>query len=272
MPLLYPKNPDHHDLLPSDIWKIRPAVEAVIELRFPDILAIMAKPPVEYQDCIIQKYPIFSLTKELLKNSLHQAYNAPQTDSPAGDLARKYFFSAKDDLWFINLTCSSLAVGTKKFTSLEDFLDRLQAPMNALQKIYHPPFFERLSFRVMDNFCQPNLGLQPLPWSDLLSPWILGILANENLAPQIKNHFSANLMDIGGNSMAAVISATGLPGLNDDQAPELTFTVDWELYNNSRLSTDDVIDLVKDFYEYSNSLFFSIITEKLHNNLILNTL
>ncbi|MDR1395132.1 MAG: TIGR04255 family protein [Deltaproteobacteria bacterium] len=265
-------DPDDHPH--GDTWKIRPSLQAAVTLGFPEVLAVMARPPVEYQDSIIKQFPVFSLSRDLPLDRMPPVKIPGYVSGADPSHADKnYYFSSADDQWYLNLSVSSLSLGTMKYTTIQDYLERLEDPVRALTKIYRPPFYRSVSFRVLDSICPSLLGLPEVPWDELLKPWVLGLLANPVLAPLVRDYTCSALLNIGSASWARVTGGLVLePEKEDSRRFNPAFQVDTCLFFQYRQSLDEVLETFRTFYSYANEIFHSIITEKLYNNLILGML
>ena len=122
--------------------------EVICQLRFPEILVIGAKPPVEFQEAIRADYPGYSSRMEA---------PAPKVTGVPGNLSLQnqpavvnYQFLSADGAWRVNLTAKFISLATSRYTSWEEFAAKLDKPLAAFIKIYKPAYFERIGLRYVN--------------------------------------------------------------------------------------------------------------------------
>ena len=125
-----------------------PLAQVICQLRFPEILAISANPPVAFQEAIRSEYPAFARRQEMLP---------PRVTGAPGNLTvqkqesvTNYQFSSPDGIWRVNLTGTFLSLSCSKYTSWEEFAARLDKPLAAFIQIYKPAYFERVGLRYLN--------------------------------------------------------------------------------------------------------------------------
>ena len=112
--------------------------EVICQLRFPEILAIGAKPPVDFQEAIRAHYPQYSSRMES---------PTPKLTGVPGNLSLQnqppvtnYQFVSADGLWRVNLTQKFSSLSCARYTGWEDFAANLDKPPGGL----HPDLQARL--------------------------------------------------------------------------------------------------------------------------------
>ena len=157
---------------PKVVYGKNPLDSVVAEVRFPPILRIETEIPAKFQDGLAGEFPIFRefnpinlAPPELMK--LFQSANIFPT-------ARTFTFSSLDNEWSLALNRESLSLTCRKYTRWDDFQRKLDKPVEALLKTYEPQFFARLGLRYRDVISRERLGLQGVPWHQLLTPGIVG--------------------------------------------------------------------------------------------------
>ena len=93
--------------------------EVICQLRFPEILAIGAKPPVDFQEAIRADYPQYSSRMEA---------PAPKLTGVPGNLSLQnqpavinHQFVSADGVWRVNLTSKFISLACSRYTGWEDF-------------------------------------------------------------------------------------------------------------------------------------------------------
>jgi len=148
------------------IYKHNPLVEVVCQLRFPPILKISHQEPVEFQDRIRVKYPLFETTKVQLPSEISQMVQ--QLGLPLqSDIA--YSFKSEDQRWSLSITKDFIALATSSYERYEQFKQRLEEAIEIFESIYKPSFYTRLGLRYQDLIIRSKLGIEDKDWSELIA-------------------------------------------------------------------------------------------------------
>ena len=164
---------------PRRLLKRNQLMEVICQFRFPEILAIAAKPPVDFQEAIRDEFPQFSARKEIPAPKIagtpgnFSLQNQPETIN--------YQFAAADGSWRVNLTSKFISLACSRYTSWEDFAQKLDRPLAAFIQIYKPAYYERVGLRYINAFSRKDLDLEGVPFRELLQPCYLGILGEEDV-------------------------------------------------------------------------------------------
>lgn len=249
------------------IYKKNPLIEVVCQLRFPRILSINEKEPVDFQEKIRREYPLLNVQTEQEQQFTFDAVAKDSMPMPRmlqGESNKNYQFSSDDGIWRVNLTSRFLAVSTSKYTTWEAFKSRMENPLSALVSIYNPAFYERVGLRYIDAFNREELGLEGNPWHELIQPFALGLLSNPDVCEEIKGYSSIAEMPIEGGASARINTALGyVNGVNDNYTNKLSFIVDSDLYFG-KIQIDDLREALETLHGTSTKLIRALITEKLH--------
>ena len=123
---------------PRRFLKKKQLMEVICQFRFPEILAIAAKPPVDFQEAIRDEFPQYSARKEIPAPKIagtpgnFSLQNQPETIN--------YQFAAADGSWRVNLTSKFISLASSRYTSWEDFAKKLDRPLAAFIQIYKPAY------------------------------------------------------------------------------------------------------------------------------------
>jgi uncharacterized protein (TIGR04255 family) len=252
------------------IYKKNPLQEVVCQIRFPQILEINEKQPVDFQEKIRCDYPLLQIGTEQIQHITIDRINKNITKHPhilEIDWIKNYQFSTEKKDWHINLTSSYLALSTSKYIRWEDFLEHFKNSISALMDIYHPSLFERVGLRYVDAFNRSQLELDGIPWEELIHSSLLGLVQNPyfNKKVMIQSMFSE--LDIGKGAIAQVNVMKGLTDIFNITIPkkndEELFIVDSDLFMLNK-KIDELYDSLEYLHTYSTKLLRAIITEKLH--------
>lgn len=229
--------------------------EVICQLRFPEILTIQANVPAEFQDAIRDQFPIYLRRQELPGN---------------GQLVKKepvinHQFATADGTWRVNLTSRFISLTCSKYTRWEDFAAHLDKPLAAFIQIYKPAPFERIGLRYLNFISRYQLGLEGIPFSQLIQPCYLGPLAEEDVPEQ---GVSRNTIDcemaIRGGCRVKIHAGPGKVKRGTKEDPEIKFIFDQDLYMNGPLQLNLVAGALQTLHSQADSIFRGAITEKLH--------
>lgn len=247
---------------PRVVYSKAPLVQVICQLRFPSLLSIESKPPVEFQEQIRTDFPL-----------LEKVANPLPLDLPpevvqmirAQASAISYQFLTEDRASTVTLTPESVALSTSRYTQWEHFRDQLRVPLAALNEIYSPSFFSRIGLRYQDAIARSVLGLEQVPWSMLLRRDILGELA----LPQ----FEANLEGVANRTLrlklpcgaGSVLIRHGLGTLQGHQ--EVCYMIDLDFFTEQRTEVADAEPTLDQFNALAGRAFRWCITNLLRDAL-----
>ncbi|HID30265.1 MAG TPA: TIGR04255 family protein [Desulfobacterales bacterium] len=247
------------------LYKKNPLDRVICQLRFPPILRIDAEIPAQFQERVRRQFPNFSEASEW-KVQVPQALEGQippevlrQFVQSSGN--KNYEFSSEDGVWQINLTRTFVALATKKYERWEEFKEKLQIPLEALSDVYSPDFFSRIGLRYTDIIKRSALGLDDVEWSQLLRPYILGILASPEVSDHVRefeNRYEVGLSD--GESVVRIVTTLIQPPDGD----EICFMIDSDFYNSQKTEIDSAMERLNYFNVRASRLIQWCITERLH--------
>lgn len=108
---------------------------AVCEVRFPTLLELETRPPVEIQAALRKEYPLY--------DSSHDLSLQP---SGLGQEAR-HTLQSKDRRWQVVLKPSALAVGTSHYSGFDELKERIENVLRATLTLLDTDFFTRVGLR-----------------------------------------------------------------------------------------------------------------------------
>ena len=241
-----------------------PLAEVICQLRFPEILAISANPPVEFQEAIRSEFPGFLRRQEV---------PAPRiTGTPANLTVQKqspvtnYQFSSADGVWRVNLTGTFISLTCTRYTCWEDFAAKLDKPLAAFIGIYKPAYFDRVGLRYLNFISRFELGLEGVPFSRLIAPCYLGPLAEEDVQESTASRCSVDAeMAIRGGCRVKLHAGPGLVRRGNKEDKEVKFIFDQDLYMPGQVPPKLVAGALQTLHAQADSIFRGAITDTLHN-------
>ena len=239
------------------------AAEVICQLRFPEILTIAANPPAEFQEAIRGEFPQFSRRQEM---------PAPKLAGTPGNLTLQnqpavinYQFASADGVWRVNLTSKFISLTCGNYTSWEDFARKLDKPLAAFIKTYKPAYFERVGLRYLNFISRAQLGLEGVPFSQLIAPCYLGPLAEADVSEPSTTRCSVDAeMALRGGCRVKLHAGPGLVKRGGKEDKEVKFIFDQDLYMPGQLQLNLVAGALQTLHTQADAIFRGAFTERLH--------
>ena len=244
------------------IYKRNPLVEVVCQLRFPPILKISHQEPVEFQDTIRFKYPLFETTRAQLPSEISQVVQ--QLGLPVqSDVA--YNFKSEDQKWSLSLTKDFIALTTSSYERYEQFKQRLEEALGIFEAIYKPSFYTRIGLRYQDLIIRSKLGIEDQNWSELIAEHIASELHETNLSSSIQTIVKSLVLR---TEIGQINLNHGLVNVKDAQGSgdEIAYLFDADFYTEQKIEGNrDVWNILNQFNQSAGRLFRWSITDTLHD-------
>jgi len=243
------------------IYRENPLADVICQLRFPEILTISTTVPAEFQEAIREEFPLFSQRREVPRPQIPG--NAPQSGQ-SGTI--NYQFSSADRVWRVNLTSKFISLSCSRYTCWEDFARMLDKPLAAFIRIYKPAFFERIGLRYLNFISRYTLGLEGVPFRELIAPCYLGLLSEEDVQETGVQRSTVDTdVSIRGGCRVKIHAGPGMVQRGPKPDPELKFIFDQDLYMPGQLPVNLSAGALQTLHSQAYSIFRGAITEKLHN-------
>lgn len=237
--------------------------EVICQLRFPEILTIQVNAPVDFQEIIRDQYPLYLRRQEL---------PVPKVTGMAGDLSLQkqepvinHQFATADGVWRVNLTSKFISLTCSKYTCWEDFAAHLDKPLSAFIRCYKPAFFQRIGLRYLNFISREQLGLDAIPFCELIAPCYLGLLAEEDVEEATATRSTVDCdMAIRGGCRVKLHAGPGKVKRGVREDPEVKFIFDQDLYMNGPVQSNLIPGALQTLHSQADSIFRGAITDKLH--------
>lgn len=238
-------------------------LEVICQLRFPTILSITAKEPVDFQELIRKKFP--SYQKNVMKQppKVSKGPSGVKVEEQPDEIS--YRFVSADAQWKVALGNCAISLSTHAYRTWEDFAGKLDEILAQFIKVYDPAFFERIGLRYINAVSRNNLQLD-VPFSDLIQPAYLGLMAEDDIHEGAFMSYSQNVQTkLPGGCQLKLQTATGMiKGPNiDDKEPK--FILDIDVFMAGRVEMKHSAAALNTAHINANRVFRGAITPMLHN-------
>jgi uncharacterized protein (TIGR04255 family) len=237
--------------------------DVLCQLRFPEILAIEAKIPVDFQEAIRDEFPHYSVRREAPLPKLTgmpgnlQLEKQPQVNN--------YQFVSADGIWRVNLTSRYISLACNRYTRWEDFAAKLDKPLAAFIKIYRPALFERVGLRYLNFISRNALDLNGTPWRDLIESRYLGILADDDIQEAATARCTMDTeLSIRGGCRAKIHAGPGLVKRPGKEDKEIKFIFDMDLFMTGNIALNLSAGALQTLHSQADAIFRGAITDTLH--------
>lgn len=238
--------------------------EVICQLRFPEILAIGAKPPVDFQEAIRDVFPQYSARKESPAPKVTGTPGNMRLENP--EPVTNYQFVSADNVWRVNLTSKFISLACANYTCWEDFARKLDKPLAAFIRVYQPAYFERIGLRYVNFISRKALALEGTPFRELIESRYLGVLAEEELRETNVGRCTVDAeLAIRGGCRVKLHAGPGQVRRSGQSDGEVKFIFDQDLFMPGKISPNLSAPALQTLHSQAWSLFRGAITDTLHD-------
>lgn len=225
--------------------------EVICQLRFPEILTIETELPAKFQERIRDVFPRYSVRRE---NS------GPNTQT------NNYQFATDDGVWRVNMTSKFIALATSRYTCWEDFAAMLDNPLAAFIQLYKPACFDRIGLRYLNFISRRELGLEGVPFRELIEPAYLGPMAEEDVAEHTVGRCSVDCeMALNGGAKLKLHAGPGKVTRGGKADDDVKFIFDLDLYMSAKVPVNLSAGALQTLHSQAFGVFRGGITDRLHD-------
>ena len=233
------------------VYEKNPLAEVICQLRFPEILTVESQLPATFQELIRNVFPKYSVRRENV---------SPQQQT------NNYQFVTEDGAWRVNLTSKFISLSCVHYTDWESFAAMLDKPLAAFIQVYQPAYFERIGLRYLNFISRADLQLEGVPYSQLIKPRYLGVLADEDVAENSISRCTVDVdMAIRGGCRAKIHAGPGKVTRAGKDDPEAKFVFDLDLYMPGNVPVNVSAGALQTLHSQSYGIFRGAITDTLHD-------
>lgn len=248
------------------VYRQNPLAEVICQLRFPTILAIGAKDPVDFQDAIRDVFPQYQRRADRLPVKVTPVPGQPPKVEQPQPVTNHQFMTA-DGSYRVNLTQDFISLTCAKYDRWETFARMMDKALASFIEIYHPAYFQRVGLRYLNAISRRDLDLEGTPWRELLEPQYLGLLGADNLEERT---FARCTQDVemglpGGCRMKLHVGPGLLKRGQDASDKEVKLIFDLDVSLSGNLPVKLSAAGMKTIHANAGQIFRDAITETLHD-------
>ena len=238
--------------------------DVICQLRFPEILSIGASVPVAFQEAIRDEYPQYTALQETPAPKLTGAPGNFKVENQPTTV--NYQFVSEDGVWRINLTSKFISLACTRYTSWEELARKLDKPLVAFIKTYKPAYFERVGLRYLNFFSRGSLGLQNVPFSELINPIYLGPLADAEVSEAQSGRCTVEAeLSLKAGCRLKLHTGPGMVKRGGQADQELKFIFDQDLFLPGKVPVNMTTGALNTLHSQAFSVFRGAITDTLHD-------
>lgn len=258
------------------VYEHNPLAEVVCQVRFEQI-GDLAEPELAAlrEAFSVAGYPNHG-TEVSFGFSLKLATQSASTEVPAVlPQVRIHHFASADNLWRASLCSQFIALTCLKYSSWNDFLPRLLAVARTFTSKRTEATPTRVGLRYKDVIERESIGLNGVPWHELIAPFLLGPLAPDALAEgqtaadiDISSFGSQSLLRLDDSML--LLQSSLLASLDGQRH---AFLIDADFYNEEGISPELLLEpeilsaRLEALHANAGALFQRGITRRLHHAL-----
>lgn len=251
---------------PRRSYRSTPIHEVICQLRFPTILNINHVEPADFQEAIRQEFPQYFRRQTPTPPQI-TGLDTPNPRVEQQPPVTNYYFLSADGHWKLNLTRDFIALSTRLYPGWEAFARQLDKPLAGFIRIYQPSYFQRLGLRYVNILSRSKLGVEDVPWTDLIAPAYTGPLLESDVTDDRFLNYDCNLALKLDSSCQAKVH-TGLGRLkkaapNAPQDPEMKFIFDMDLSMGGSISCTLAAAGLETLHGHAGRIFEGAIKDRL---------
>ena len=246
------------------VYERNPLEQVICQLRFPSILKIASREPVEFQDLVRERYPFYEHTSSTLPfpNDLSEMLSQAGMDFGGGG---KHEFRSENEEQAIALTKDFVAFTDTDYERWEQFIDEVRTTKDAFETVYGPAFYSRVGLRFRDVIDRDALDLGQVPWANLLRDVLLGFLHDEDIRGRITETHTKLAIGLDDPHESLMAIRHGLAKRPDTDSD--VYFIDVDCFISGKVDTNDVTPALESFHRVSGNFFRWVIRPVLRDAL-----
>ena len=226
--------------------------EVACQLNFPPILAIGNEDPVALQEQLRDRYPYYD-TEEVGAPPQLAGLLARLPGQPP--IATKHRFTSADGDRSVIIGPRVIAISDKKYEEWPTFRTEIQRVRDAIEEIYHPPFYTRVGLRYQDVIDGERIA-PDTPWRELINPQLIGPLGapDETIRTSVREIASNVRITLDGAEDSFVHLNHGL-AQNVEEPTKRVYLIDADYFTERQIEKESVNELLGYFNLEAGNLF-----------------
>lgn len=230
------------------------------EIRFPPILAIETDLPARFQEQVRIWFPFYEQKTAVLPPGVPPVIAQAVSRDMAAIGGKTYVFTSEDRSAVLSLTKECISLTSSRYDRWEPFQERVTQALNALASVYTPGFFTHTCIRYRNSIRRSELGLENVPWSRLVKPWISGPCAMPETADLVEAIQSRCIISLpNGDGKVEANIGTGLHQITR----ESVFIIESHVFHDARKESQDVPGRLDTLHQHAGRFFNWCITDEL---------
>lgn len=215
---------------------------AVCELRFPALLELETKPPVQLRNVLRKDFPHYERQQSV------------NLSDPAEKEVRHLLTSKKGE-WLVSIKSSSIAIETSRYTHFDDFQQQIRLVVDKCRPLLDTDFFTRVGLRYVNEVLIEDEKIDGWIRDDLVSPLVSGVYGK----------VSRYIQEVRGLTKSGKYTFRhGISGVEVNK-PAI-YTVDFDFYEEN-VEADAMLPLISEFNRESFRFFLWAIGPKVKDRL-----
>lgn len=236
--------------------------EVICQFYFPEIPSIAAEIPTAFMEAIREQYPRFQRRMEIPAPKVIGKPGQFQLENRPGSINCQ--FASADDVWRINITSRFISLTCCRYTCWEEFAAHFDMPLAAFIQLYRPEYFQRIGLRYRNVISRKTLGLEDKKFSELISPWYLGPLADPEAKEETASRCFVDLEMAGRGGCRLQIHAGPARPKPGSADMETKFIFDQDFYIAGNVPPQLSAAAMNTLHHQAWSVFRAAITDTLH--------
>jgi len=235
--------------------------EVVCQVRSPADLRLEKDPPADFQQRVRARFPLLNQKTQSVVGGLPpEVAAALEAVVPPAGTNTIWQFSTEDGQTRLELTKDNLTLISQRYDRWERFWEQFQTPLDAFRELYEPPFFVRIGLRYKNLIRRSVLGLNDVPWHELLSEHVLGELAVDGVRERVVEAARSLLLTLPEREAKVRLQHRFAQIEGSD---EQCYLIDCDCFV-ARSEVNDANDAIAYLHQHAARYFRWCITERLH--------
>jgi uncharacterized protein (TIGR04255 family) len=242
---------------PRVVFSRNPLVEVSVKMQFPKLLEIETELPVRFQAEVRDRLPTFDINRIV---NVPLGPTSPNVGAPGE--TRQYEMGSPDARWRVTLASEFISLTTNKYEAWLDFREQVGFVFRPFFQNYRVGPIKSISIRYKDSISRKALGIEDVPWRELLAPHIAGVLSINDVSSEflgLRNYAALKL-----RSDLVVHLLYGLVKGVESDDPDFVIDSDFISYSGIEGTTDAALSALEAIRPLPNNLFLWCISERLY--------